>query len=286
MENNKKNNKKNNWSKCADESVIAYLKRILDANWIQVIIAFIGLIFSAVATVATVKSCSNESKEVVVEQKKSECEMLRDSIMSKISIIESTFQPEKIPMNLDSVKERNIILIKDFKVKSIEAATLLRELLNEPKLTEFAHLDAQELYNLDITTAEKKEAVWYSLDAAIKYTLMLDSIGSEHDITGYIINKAVFEKMSLLENQFEEKRNELLKKIDNLLEIMAQKSPTKGDIKTGTKEDLMKMLKYYEEFINDPVILNYLDKTLLFFIHQNKNYNVPLTKYLSGYINV
>lgn len=281
-----KNNKKNNWSKCADESVIAYLKRILDANWIQVIIAFISLIFSAIATVATVKSCSNESKEVVVEQKKSECEMLRDSIMSKISIIESTFQPEKIPMNLDSVKERNIILIKDFKVKSIEAATLLRELLNEPKLTEFAHLDVQELYNLDITTAKKKEAVWYSLDAAIKYTLMLDSIGAEHDITGYIINKAVFEKMSLLENQFEEKRNELFKKVDNLFEIMAQKSPTKGDIKTGTKEDLMKMLKYYEEFINDPVILNYLDKTLLFFIHQNKNYNVPLTKYLSGYINV
>lgn len=203
--------------------------------------------------------------------------------MSKISIIESTFQPEKIPQHLDSVKERNIILIKDFKVKSIEAATLLREYLIEPNLSDFSHLDAQELYDLDMTLTNKRGAVWYSLSSAVNNTLTLDSIGTEHDITGYIMNKAIFEKLTLLDEQVEEKRQEYNKKIDNLLAIMAQKSPTKGDMKIGTKDDLLKMLKLYEDFVNDPLLLNYIDKTLSFLILQNKNYNVPLTKYLAGY---
>ena len=103
------------------------------------------------------RSCKGDEKEIVAKVPANV--LLKDSIMSKISIIESTFQPEKIPQHLDSIKERNIILIKDFKVKSIEAATLLREYLIEPNLSDFSHLDAQELYDLSMTLTNKRGAV-------------------------------------------------------------------------------------------------------------------------------
>lgn len=270
------------------QKIIDLLTKIFDFFRHRAWLGYATLIVSTgllvVEGITLYRSCKSDEKEIVTKVPANV--LLKDSIMSKISIIESTFLPEKIPQHLDSVKERNIILIKDFKVKSIEVATLLREYLIEPNLSDFSHLEAQELYDLDITLTTKREALWYSLVAAINNTLKLDSIGTEHDITGYIINKAILEKLILLDEQVEEKRQDYNNKRDNLFELMARKSPTKGDMKIGTKDDLLKMLKLYEDFVNDPLLLNYIDKTLSFLILQNKNYNVPLTKYLAGYDNV
>ena len=128
---------KKHWSKDPDESVIEYLKRILDVGWIQVILAFLTFLLAYATFYLTF--CGKDPSmdveaETVIDVEKS----IEDSVLTYVADIESTINIEDIPTNIDSVQHPDVQLITTFKVLCMDFANKTRELYNTPNVTKFS----------------------------------------------------------------------------------------------------------------------------------------------------
>lgn len=274
---------KTNWSKNGDESMLEYLKRILDANWIQVILAFLSLVVAFITLYYTVFKGSDEEKEIVVKVTQVDVS-LRDSLINNIEVLNEAANTAEIPVNLDSLEERNIILIRNFKMLCLSIAGTWKEQLNTPVITSLTNMDVNEMMEIEHRNDVKYHNSLVELDSVLTIIHILDEVGKEHCVDAYVLNQAILSELMKLEDEIDKKSITYQNKMDALLNSMELKSDRAGKKEyNGYDKDVIKLLNIRNEFIMSKEYMYFQNKIISFLILQNNNYNIPLKKFLMGY---
>lgn len=274
---------KSSWSKNVDESMLEYLKRILDANWIQVILAFLSLVIAILTFYYTVFKGNDEEKEIVVKVAQLDISM-RDSLINNIAVLNEVANTSEIPLQLDSIEDRNIILIKNFKMLCLSIASTWKEQLNTPAVTSISNLDANEMIEIENRNYVKFHNSMVDLDSLLTIVDILDDVGKEHSVDAYVLNQAIISELDEMEEEIDKKSISYQNKFDALLNSMELKAERAGKKEyNGYDKDVIKLLNLRNEFFMSKDYLYFQNKIISFLILQNNNYNIPLKKFLMGY---
>lgn len=267
------------WKKLPHESIVQYLARIIKLiSWGFIITFIITVPGAIVSCLVLLDRCNNTPTD---ELKVSTDEMLKDSIARNISIIEATFHPEDIPQDIDSTAYPDIILIKNFKLYSLEYSNCLRELYNTPRVTKYKDKSLKDIIKIGKNWDEKRGAckrVSILVDSAM---ILLDSLGLKYNINSYIINQPIYNEIldgqKEADNYSDQLMNEALKIHHNALAKMKESEKYYTE---KYKDDLLKIIGLQEDSWDNPICHRNENLFLLFIISQNKNYDIHLKKLL------
>lgn len=218
------------------------------------------------------------------EEFPSTSEILKDSIRENVDIILNSFEPEKISTELDSIEDHNIIIIRNFKFISMEYANYLKEEVNDIETMSIENKNFDEIEAIMDICYQKKEDIYMALDSLLDIVMELNDYGKKRHVNSYIVNDKLYEELIKLEDKVEKTRMDYVSKISDIEEMMSQKADIKGEkFYEGWKTDFSKILQLDDDFSNDLIHLRFLNKSLLFLINQNSNYNIPVSKHKLRY---
>lgn len=266
------------WIKLSGETYRDYFKRIIrQISWGFIITFLLTVPGTIVACLVLSDRCSSEPESEIIIN-----EILRDSVNQNVDAIEATFHPEEIPGNIDTVANRDIMLIKQFKMYSLEFSNNVRELYNTPRVTDYKDKKLDEIVTLGKNWDEKRHACKEVSKKLFDVIKKLDTYGKEHQINNYIINLSVYQ--AILDSQ-EESDNYSDKLKDQALEIhniaMFNRGESVKYYSEDNKDVLIKIISLQEESWDNEIVHRCENRILMFIINQNKNYDVVLKKFLS-----
>ena len=265
----KKEKSKTNWSKETDESVLDYLRRILDANWIQVILAFLTLI---VAILSLYVACggNNSSKDDDEVIDVDEAIIAEESVLKHLADIESTIKLEDIPTNIDSVNHPDLQLIKTFKLLYLDFANKTRELYNTPSVSKFETNSFEDFLTIEKSWDARMGSRRECMEKIQKVIEEIDSYGKEHNIENYLINHAIYNDFLEAEKKVDKYSDKCR---DQALEIYNRNN---ADFSESNKDEFLKIVKLQEESCKNIYIYKRDNKLLEYLHFLNKNYDMQL----------
>jgi len=286
-----------NWLKMSDETFKEYFKRIIkQISWFGTISILLGVPGFIVACITLADKCSSEPanfikiNENIREETKpdetitSQKQILLDSLKTNTALIINTFNPEMIPEKLDSVRGRNILLIRNFKLLSIEFANYVSEYAQEIPVISVEDKDYEEIKAMTNASYQKTEDIWFTMDSLLTIIMELNDYGLTYHVSSYIVNPNAYGELQLMEKKIEKIRHGILSESKIIENMMSQKAEMEGDIfYKDFKEDLSKYLQLNHDFMYSFELQKFRNKLLSFLIIQNSNYEVPLKKYMLGY---
>lgn len=267
----KENKAKTHWIKDPEESVLEYLKRILDASWIQVIIALMSLIFGILTYYGKDSSNDVEAESV------SDVKVLEENVLTYVADIESTINLEDIPTDIDSVQHPDVLLIKTFKILCLDFANKTRELYNTPSVSKFGGKSLDDFMTIekswDARMGSRRECLM-KLEGIIE---KIDSFGTKYGIDNYLINHAIYNDFLEAEDTVSKYSNQLR---DQALDIYNKNNATFSE---SNKDDFLKIVGLQEKACKNIYIYKRDKKLFEYLLFLNKNYDMQLTILKNSY---
>lgn len=260
------NDTNNSWLK----SLWLAIKRLQKGVKITILFSLIGLIFSAITTYYVIKD-HQPPKSTYSE------ELLKDSVFSNISVIEKTFNLEKCSSYSGIEKDSVLYLIKHFKQLSCELSVYVKELYETPSISSLSNKQLEELLTYLESINRKHDSFKDIQLQLIGIVDELDKYGKENNISGYIINQPLYDKVQEAKRIEEEYSDPLL---EGAKEVYRQNT----DLLTGyasvekKKHVLLDIISYMDEDWCNIYMKRYLNEFLQFLIIQNNNYDLSLQK--------
>lgn len=260
---------KTNWGKESNESVLEYLKRILDSNWIQVIIALLSLIIASLTFYLTF--LSKEVNSFNDSDKVEDVELItEENVLSYLGDIESTIKLEDMPSNLDSVQHPDIKLIKTFKLLCLDFANKTRELYNTPSVSKFGDKSFDDFLAIEKSWDDRMGSRRECIGKIQKIIEEINEYGTKNGIDNYLINQAIYNEFLVAEDSVGAYSDKLRN------EALAIYNKHNAHFSESNKDDFVKIVSLQVESCKNKYIYK-RDKKLLEYLHfLNKNYDMQL----------
>lgn len=212
------------------DEILDYIKKLYNLAKIYITFKSVFMFTTGVFTiVGAVYACFSyhldKSQQVPIVQR-SEMELLRDSILENIKIIDETFHPETIPGDLDTTKYFPIAKIREFQILTLEYSSMWKMVDNDIRcsnsdairksyrsLSEF--FQNRELRNFDFMATQfqiigiiaelyvygEKNGLSFYKDDGLRFAEMLEKMASSDTTPKDEINN-LFDEIDMLKKKY------------------------------------------------------------------------------------
>ena len=252
---NKNKKKSNNKQVISNESLYSLLLRWFTWQKMGVILTGFGIVVSIIIFLLSQK------------KEKSEVDIIKDKVMSNISTIQSTFHPERIPVELDSLPD--VKMIRDFKEKSIKVSVLWESIENiEPysyHLKNGRH-QVEFVWERNMKRDRERDSLYLQIE---KIVCELQAYASDHQLDEcQLINYSkLFKSRELIVEKGE-----------------MYKQTTQEYVRYIKKGDLDKAYHSFDVMKSNPEYYAFDETFFEFLIDANKAYDKSLARYLDKVI--
>lgn len=197
------------------------------------------------------------------EERRSEVEIIKERITENISTIQSTFQPEKIPVALDSLPD--VKMIRDFKEKTLKASALWESIENiEPYSYHLKHGKHQVefVWERNMERDKNRDSLYLQIE---KIVCELQAYASDHDL----------EECKLINYSKLFKSRELIVEKSKMY-----KQTVEEYVRYTEKGDLEKAYHAIDVLKSKPEYYAFDETFFEFLVDANKAYDKSLARYL------
>lgn len=255
------------WGFLPNENIFQYIKRIVTYfKWWTIISLLVALPGAILGCIQLYDYFSKEEVSI------SEEEAIREDVMVSVSTIESTFNFEDFPINVDTILHPDVCMIKKFKLLCLDFANRTRELYNTPAVTKYKSKSFDELLEIEKSWDDKMVNRRERLEKIIRITEYIDSLGKELHIDNYVINQAIY-------HDFLEAEEEVGKYSDEMMNQALSIYKRINVISEAHKEEFIEIISLQEKACKNVNIYKRDQKLFSFLITLNKNYDIQLKKY-------
>lgn len=252
------------------KSIFSYLKKII--TWQS------ASFFAAIAVPFIIYYCQ---KTDVSPDKKSEIELLRDSIKQEISIIETTFKPEN--MVIDNRDERKDVMmdIKEYRLLSLQLATYWNIIEDSPPVNSFKDMEISVVNNILDSKANSYIYYFETLEDWMDLILSIDEYGQIVNDENYRMNMAMFGKFHLLYQDYLKKLMKYNERIAEFRKELAEfrKEPREIKDSTGNIPIVYETNKMFDEMCNSLEYYRLNHYLFKYIIAQNKKFESAYIAY-------
>lgn len=253
-----------------------FLKRIWDTLKKQskkiTVLACVTVIGVCVDVYYNIKDHSKTEDVVNEIPSRSSSELDRDSVLTYISMIESTMSNEESWLNVDAEKHPDVKLVRSFKIHTLDFANATKEIYNTPSITQYKDKSFDELLNIEKSWDDKLSHHQKSFDKLSMIINKIDSIGKTDDVNNYITNQILYNDFLEAEKNAGKKSDELQNEAKNILEQAKMFSDE-------TKSEFVEVISLQEQSFKNSYIYQRDKKLLKLLLLLNHNYDIQLKKY-------
>ena len=270
----KKVNKKNKNS--FQKRVLNWLKTIFKAQTLSLTIGIISCIIGGLTFYYSFIYQKDGTRPL------SQMDSLSINIEKNIEFIESSFNPSKIPQDVDTVYHKGLIMIREFQKRSLALGNYWKE--KKDTIDVLKYLDKQEDEGISYTLRGNKIVSEYDDEVYRIMELMeeLDKYGLKHGIYNYFINKPKWDKLNSLMKKQEEYRKILWKKGSQYYYIVNSKESEKT-FDEDYKLNLTKAFEIENLLKRNEVFYSFDNCLFDLIVTQNRLYEISVRDFLLEY---